>query len=152
MSPDISINKLKSLMEENLSLGKEDDEMNNDEYNNLIANLEILKTGKYNNNFVSKLHDVNLYYKQNILFDIEDKKQIEIKDLLYTIINIDFKKKKFYYCLKTKELLQNILEYIENNDIVTKGKKPKKHKIIIDDSDDEDIVIKICKRKKVILL
>lgn len=116
----------------------------NDEYENLIYNLEILKSGNYDNNFVSKLYDTNLYYKQNILFDIEDKKQIEIKNLLYTIFNIDFKKKKFQYCLATKKLLQNILNYIENYEDEI---KPKKHKIIIDDSDDDDIEIKICKKK-----
>lgn len=124
----------------------------NDEYITLINHLEILKTGKYDNKFICTLHDTNLYYKENIIFDMEDIKQVKIKDLLYLIIDIDYKKKKIYYCLKTKELLENIFEYIEDDtnypERININEKKKKKKIVIYDSDsDDDIEIKICKRK-----
>ena len=62
------------------------------------------------------------------------------------------RKKKIYYCLKTKELLENIFEYIEDDtnypERININEKKKKKKIVIYDSDsDDDIAIKICKRK-----
>jgi hypothetical protein len=120
----------------------------NSEYITLLNHLEILKTGKYDNKFIYTLHNSNLYYKENIIFDMEDKKQIKIKDLLYSILEIDYKKKKIYYCLKTKDLLQNIFDYIEDDTNYQEKKMKKKKIIVINDSDsDDDIEIKICKRK-----
>jgi hypothetical protein len=119
-----------------------DDVDKTDEYIILNDNLKALKTGKNDSKFVKDLHNLNLYYKENIIFDMNDNKQVIIKTLLENIISIDLNK-KLYYCLKTKELLQNIFDYIESPE-----EKTKKKKIILDEDDDEDDLIIIKKKIK----
>ena len=86
-----------------------------DEYDILLQNIEMLKNNKcYTKSFAKKLHQKNLQYKKDIIFQTGDDEQIKIKNQIRKCLEFNPSIDNVLYCLKTKKLLNTILNFLKN--------------------------------------
>jgi hypothetical protein len=86
----------------------------NDEYEELINNLNLIFMEKNINKLINILHQKNQFYYKNLCFDKKIKEQKLIKAKLEECLNINFTNQPYEYIKQTKTLLENIKSYIDS--------------------------------------
>ena len=80
----------------------------NDEYEELINNLNLISMEKNINKLINILHQKNQFYYKNLCFEKLIKAKLE------ECLNINFTNQPYEYIKQTKTLLENIKSYIDS--------------------------------------